>query len=173
MTTLKQFTSFNIAYHTWMIYQPIHIENKFWIFVLKQIKFPLNQTFLFWVSIFDVASSAPLARDTSTPTEKTRAMRLKMLNTYQWDQSERQKEIQHMSGQTICTFFTKGSNFVNFQTFILFNQIFCIFCFLIFSVNLQPYKTSWGSVSQRRMKSLTGGQSTAQTFKTMSLRGTQ
>ena len=31
-------------------------------------------------------------------------------------------------------------------------------------VNLQPYKTSRGSVSQRRMKSLTGGQNTAQTF---------
>ena len=31
----------------------------------------------------------------------------------------------------------------------------------------QPYKTSQGSVSQRRMKSLTGGQSTAQTFTTM------
>ena len=39
-------------------------------------------------------------------------------------------------------------------------------------VNLQPYKTSRGSVSQRRMKSLTGGQSTAQTF-TMRLMGTQ
>ena len=40
-------------------------------------------------------------------------------------------------------------------------------------VNLQPYKTSRGSVSQRRMKSLTGGQSTAQTFTTMRLMGTQ
>ena len=38
-------------------------------------------------------------------------------------------------------------------------------------VNLQPYKTSRGSVSQRRMKSLTGGQSIAQTFTTMRLRG--
>ena len=37
----------------------------------------------------------------------------------------------------------------------------------------QPYKTSRGSVSQRRMKSLTGGQSTAQTFTTMWLMGTQ
>ena len=37
----------------------------------------------------------------------------------------------------------------------------------------QPYKTSQGSVSQRRMKSLTGGQSTAQTFTTMRLTGTQ
>ena len=36
------------------------------------------------------------------------------------------------------------------------------------NVNLQPHKTSRGSVSQRRMKSLTGGQSTAQTFTTMS-----
>ena len=40
-------------------------------------------------------------------------------------------------------------------------------------VNLQPYKTSRGSVSQRRMKSLTGGQSTAQTFTTTRLMGTQ
>ena len=39
-------------------------------------------------------------------------------------------------------------------------------------VNLQPYKTSRGSVSKRRMKSLTGGQSTAQTFTTMKLMGT-
>ena len=36
-----------------------------------------------------------------------------------------------------------------------------------------PYKISRGSVSQRRMKSLTGGQSTAQTFTTMRLMGTQ
>ena len=34
-------------------------------------------------------------------------------------------------------------------------------------------KSSRGSVSQRRMKSLTGGQSTAQTFTTMRLMGTQ
>ena len=40
-------------------------------------------------------------------------------------------------------------------------------------VNLQPYKTSRGSVSQRRIKSLTGGQSTAQTFTTTRLMGTQ
>ena len=40
-------------------------------------------------------------------------------------------------------------------------------------VNLQPYKTSRGSVSQRKMKFLTGGQSTAQTFTTMRLRGIQ
>ena len=40
-------------------------------------------------------------------------------------------------------------------------------------VNLQPYKTSRESISQRGMKSLTGGQSTAQTFTTTRLRGTQ
>ena len=40
-------------------------------------------------------------------------------------------------------------------------------------VNLQPYKTSWGSVSEKKMKSLTGGQSIAQTFTTMRLMGTQ
>ena len=39
--------------------------------------------------------------------------------------------------------------------------------------NLHSYKTSRGSVSQRRMKSLTGGQSTAQTFTTMRLMGSQ
>ena len=37
----------------------------------------------------------------------------------------------------------------------------------------KPYKTSRGSVSQRRMKSFTGGQSTAQTFTTIRLRGTK
>ena len=44
MTTLnvKQLTIFDIAYHTRMIYKPIHIENMFWIFVLKQIQFILN-----------------------------------------------------------------------------------------------------------------------------------
>ena len=42
-----------------------------------------------------------------------------------------------------------------------------------FTLNLQPYKTSRGSVSQRRMKSLTGGLSTAQTFTAMRLRGIQ
>ena len=35
---VKQLTIFDIAYHTRMIYKPIHIENMFWIFVLKQIK---------------------------------------------------------------------------------------------------------------------------------------
>ena len=40
-------------------------------------------------------------------------------------------------------------------------------------INLQPYKTSRGSVSQRKMKSLTDGQSIAQTFTTMRLMGTQ
>ena len=34
-------------------------------------------------------------------------------------------------------------------------------------VTLQPYKTSRGSVSQSSMNSITGGQSTAQTFTTM------
>ena len=40
-------------------------------------------------------------------------------------------------------------------------------------VNLQPYKTSQGSVSQWRMKFLTGGQSITKSFTTMRLRGTQ
>ena len=39
--------------------------------------------------------------------------------------------------------------------------------------NLQPYKTSRGNASQRKMKSLTGGQSIPQTFTTMRLMGTQ
>ena len=41
MTTLnvKPFMSFDIAYHTRMIYTPTHIKNMFSIFVLKQIKF--------------------------------------------------------------------------------------------------------------------------------------
>ena len=40
-------------------------------------------------------------------------------------------------------------------------------------VRLHLYKTSRGSVSQRKMKSLTGGQGIAQTFTTMRLMGTQ
>ena len=40
-------------------------------------------------------------------------------------------------------------------------------------VNLQPYKTSRGGVAQRRMKSLTGRQSTAQAFTMMRVMGTQ
>ena len=40
-------------------------------------------------------------------------------------------------------------------------------------VNLQPYKTSQGSVSQRSIKSLIDEQSTAQTFTAMRLMGTQ
>ena len=40
-------------------------------------------------------------------------------------------------------------------------------------VNLQLYKTSRGSVSNRSMKSMTGGRSTAQTFTTMRLMGVQ
>ena len=40
-------------------------------------------------------------------------------------------------------------------------------------MNLQPYKIGRGSVSKGRMKSLIGGQGTAQTFTTMRLMGTQ
>ena len=50
MTTLKvkQFTSFDITYHTRMIYKPIHIKNMFWTFVLKQIKFTWKPDVSFW-----------------------------------------------------------------------------------------------------------------------------
>ena len=44
MTTfnVKYFTSFDVTYHTWMIYKPIHIKNLFRAFVLKQITFTIH-----------------------------------------------------------------------------------------------------------------------------------
>ena len=44
MTTfnIKYFTSFDVAYYTWMIYKPIHIKNLFRAFVLKQITFTIH-----------------------------------------------------------------------------------------------------------------------------------
>ena len=35
---VKQFTSFDIAYYTQMIYKPIHIKNMFWMFAFKAKK---------------------------------------------------------------------------------------------------------------------------------------
>ena len=49
---VKKFTSFDVAYHTRMIYKPIHIKNMFWIFVLKQIKFTLKIGRLFLGSVY-------------------------------------------------------------------------------------------------------------------------